>query len=481
MKSFGRLFRWARGKQRPRPSRATRRVGVVVERLEERCLMAVFSGVAVLGPFGPGRAAWPAGTSAAPPRPVAIPADWSAETALPSAFTLTGPAGDSADGRDAVFTLPWDASDGVIPPTLSPVVAFPGSPEAASLTSTEILPIDSATGTADLLDGSGGGTAVAPADPPPSADPAGGVSPGAAAPAAPRTAGSAQVVTPSLVTAVSPPGPATVPNAEAVFRITRAPVGETAVEVRYALTAFSSAGAARGAFETTIPAREGSVEITYEPTPAGNAPAAEIVTLKLLDGGDYRVGEPSVTAFLAGGARECGERALLAAYQEGSSAEAFGALVARNRPAVLRTCYRVLGNWHDAEDVAQLVFLILAQRQVLLQTRLASWLCTVARNASIALLRSRKRRSRHESCSARPVMVASEESGIDLRDHLDAALDQLNAPLRDAVRLRYLEGWSQAEAARMLGCPRGTLAQRASHGVRRLRGILGPGGGSSPV
>lgn len=55
------------------------------------------------------------------------------------------------------------------------------------------------------------------------------------------------------------------------------------------------------------------------------------------------------------------------------------------------------------------------------------------------------------------------------------ALSQLSAPLRDAVQLRYLEGWSQAEAARMLGCPRGTLSQRAALGVRQLRGILGQG------
>jgi RNA polymerase sigma-70 factor (ECF subfamily) len=70
-------------------------------------------------------------------------------------------------------------------------------------------------------------------------------------------------------------------------------------------------------------------------------------------------------------------------------------------------------------------------------------------------------------------MVASEEPLRELREELDVALNQLSPPLRDAVQLRYLEGWSQAEAAQMLGCPRGTLSQRAALGVRQLRGILG--------
>jgi RNA polymerase sigma factor (sigma-70 family) len=56
------------------------------------------------------------------------------------------------------------------------------------------------------------------------------------------------------------------------------------------------------------------------------------------------------------------------------------------------------------------------------------------------------------------------------------ALERLSAPLREAVRLRYLEGWSQHEAAERLGCPRGTLSQRASAGVRQLRDVLGAEG-----
>jgi RNA polymerase sigma-70 factor (ECF subfamily) len=285
-----------------------------------------------------------------------------------------------------------------------------------------------------------------------------------------------QVVTPSLAVARSPASLDSPLNAQADgFRITRAPVSNATTEVRYALTAFSSAGAVRREYATTIPSGAVHVDVLNEPTPAGKANGREIVTLTLLDHSAYRISRPSVTLFLAGNAQGCSEPALFAAYQEGKVAEAFSALVARHRPAVLQTCFGVLGNWHDAEDVTQMVFLALTQQQLRLQTTLASWLRTVARNASIALLRSRARRSRHEYRGAKPILVASEEPIRDLREHLDAALNQLSAPLREAVQLRYLEGWSQREAAQILGCPRGTLAQRASLGVRHLRGILSQG------
>jgi len=62
------------------------------------------------------------------------------------------------------------------------------------------------------------------------------------------------------------------------------------------------------------------------------------------------------------------------------------------------------------------------------------------------------------------------------REDLDAALSSLPALLREAIVLRYLEGRSQAEAARVAGCPQGTLGWRAMEGLNRLRGLLSRGG-----
>jgi RNA polymerase sigma factor (sigma-70 family) len=285
------------------------------------------------------------------------------------------------------------------------------------------------------------------------------------------------VVTPSITAGRSSTGLGTCLEAPADgFRITRSPVSHSTMEVHYTLTEYSSAGAVRHEDVAAIPSGAAYVDIPNGLPPAEQANEPEIVTLTLRDNGDYRIGRPNVARFLSGTARACSEPALAAAFQGEKLAEAFSALVARNRSSVLKTCYGVLGNWHDAEDVAQMVFLALAQQQFQLGSSLAGWLRTVARNTSITVLRSRERRSRHESHGAKPLLAASEEPLRELREELDVALNQLSGPLRDAVRLRYLEGWSQVEAAQILGCPRGTLSQRAALGIRHLRGILSHGG-----
>src|SRR5262245_12702553 len=89
---------------------------------------------------------------------------------------------------------------------------------------------------------------------------------------------------------------------------------------------------------------------------------------------------------------------LLAEYRARRAAEAFAQVVTRHRAMVFRTCLRILGNQHDAEDAAQAVFLVLARRpDLLVRGTLAGWLHLVARRAAIDLLRSRTQRARREA------------------------------------------------------------------------------------
>jgi RNA polymerase sigma factor (sigma-70 family) len=284
---------------------------------------------------------------------------------------------------------------------------------------------------------------------------------------------SAEVTVPASVvkaTLDSVPGAT---SAAATFRISRTSAGREELKVPYTLSAFSSTGTVSYQGVAVLSPGSSSVEVPVEPTPLSKSDGHEIVTLRVWGNDGYRVARPTATLFLDGSASRCSEVALLAAYRQANSAEAFTALVERVRPAVLRTCSRLLGNSHDAEDVSQMVLFTLARGQVQLGTTLAGWLGTVARNAAIAFLRARSRRHRHEERAARRAQVVSVEPSHDLRDELDTALARIPFPLRQAVQLRYLEERSQAEAAEQVGCPRGTLSQRAAHGVRCLRTILG--------
>jgi RNA polymerase sigma-70 factor (ECF subfamily) len=257
------------------------------------------------------------------------------------------------------------------------------------------------------------------------------------------------------------------------FRINRTPADGTSLEVHYTLNAYSGSDVLSQPGASVIPADADHVDISPDLVSQSESDASpEIVLLTLQDHEGYQLGQRSATLLTLADEDGYSEAALLGAYQDGQSAEAFRVLMDRYRAPVFRTCYRFLGNSHDAEDVLQMVFLALAQRQVRLQTTLAGWLRTVARNAAIVMLRARGRRNRHERQAAREDLSFGEEETRELGEELQAALDLVPPTLHEAVRLRYLDGLSQHDAAGVVGVPRGTLAQRAARGVQSLRVIL---------
>ena len=259
-----------------------------------------------------------------------------------------------------------------------------------------------------------------------------------------------------------------------VFSVSRTPAENGSIEIPYNLrlyygtTGVNQTGSI--VLEDGVPGA--GVRVEWGPLVRNEASAMAVLTLEAQPG--YRLGRPAATMFAAS-ANGYSEAALLHAFQKGQSPEAFAALVERHRDTVFQTCQRILGNGHDAEDVMQMVFLTLADRQVRLQVSLSKWLRVVARNAAIMALRARRRRAYYERVAAL-LESSSATDHRDLREELDAALSTVPRHLQQAVQLRYLEGCSQKEAAEIAGCPRGTLAQRAANGVRRLRDVLGDRG-----
>lgn len=159
---------------------------------------------------------------------------------------------------------------------------------------------------------------------------------------------------------------------------------------------------------------------------------------------------------------------------------AFAELVGRHGGAVYRACLRQLADSHEAEDAAQAVFMALARRAKSLGRRpdLAGWLHAVARQTALFAARSRARRNRRQEEVAMlrsddgrgEERGAGDEADIEqARSLLDQELAGLPAAQRQAIVLRYLEGRSEAESAEIAGVPQGTLSQRASRGLDRLR------------
>src|SRR4029078_7946566 len=96
--------------------------------------------------------------------------------------------------------------------------------------------------------------------------------------------------------------------------------------------------------------------------------------------------------------QELDDIALLREYVERDSQETFGVLVSRHVNKVYSVAMRHTRNPHQAEEITQAVFVILARKARRLGKRviLSGWLCQTARLASVTLIRGEIRRARRE-------------------------------------------------------------------------------------
>jgi RNA polymerase sigma factor (sigma-70 family) len=167
---------------------------------------------------------------------------------------------------------------------------------------------------------------------------------------------------------------------------------------------------------------------------------------------------------------------LLERFVAGEEA-AFAALVRRHGPMVLGVCRRVLGELHAAEDAFQATFLVLLRRAGALNRRgsLASWLYTVAYRVALRARAAAARRQCQERKVAQMADTVSgpDESWLDLQPVLDEELSRLPEHYRAAVLLCCVQGKTNAEAARQLGWPLGTVKGRLARARDLLRERLG--------
>jgi RNA polymerase sigma factor (sigma-70 family) len=170
------------------------------------------------------------------------------------------------------------------------------------------------------------------------------------------------------------------------------------------------------------------------------------------------------------------DSALLTQFLATRDPSAFEALVARHGPMVQRVCERVLGNRHDAEDACQATFLVLARKagSVRPASALAAWLHGVACRVALGARTSARRRRLREAPApdlAPPDLHADPLAELTAREALqilDEEVQRLPVVYRLPVILCCLEGLSQEEAARQLGCTPGSVKGRLERGRKHL-------------
>ncbi len=160
---------------------------------------------------------------------------------------------------------------------------------------------------------------------------------------------------------------------------------------------------------------------------------------------------------------------------------AFGELVRLKRERVVRIAFQITGDWEDALDVSQGVFLKLwnGLHRFDFQRPFDTWLYRITVNAAIDQIRAAGPRGLLQPLPADPadagaVEPAAEEA-LDLAQ-LERAFLRLAGRLapkqRAAFVLREIEGLETAEVARVMGVAESTVRNHLLQARRILRAGL---------
>jgi RNA polymerase sigma-70 factor, ECF subfamily len=174
----------------------------------------------------------------------------------------------------------------------------------------------------------------------------------------------------------------------------------------------------------------------------------------------------------------------LVARAAAGDATAFQALVERHRSMVYRVAYQFAGNHHDAEDIAQEVFIKVYRslsrfRQ---DAQLSSWMYRIVMNACI------DHRRRHAPAAAAPFGEEAERKMLNTPEEtpgpeerayagelgrvLEAEIARLPPGQRIVFVMRHHQGLKLCEIAEALNLAEGTVKRQLHAAVHRLRATL---------
>ncbi len=156
--------------------------------------------------------------------------------------------------------------------------------------------------------------------------------------------------------------------------------------------------------------------------------------------------------------------------------EAFGLLIDRYKEAIYAFAYVKLRNFHDAEDVAQEVFIKAYRKLASLKQydSFLAWLYSIASDLCRKWIRSQARRPDREFIEDQNPAVREGTSTDSYREDalyesLHEALDSLPETYQQVLTLYYLGGMSTREIARFVGTSPSAVRMRLSRARAQLR------------
>ena len=154
--------------------------------------------------------------------------------------------------------------------------------------------------------------------------------------------------------------------------------------------------------------------------------------------------------------------------------EAFAPIVERYADAVFGIALARLGDFHDAQDVAQQAFVEAFERLSGLNApaRLGAWLRSITIHRAIDLIRSKRRFAGAEvEMEMQTTDTPTPHDQLErreLREEVLAAVGRLSMTLRETTTLFYINGYSVEEVANIQDVPSGTVKRRLHDARKRL-------------
>ena len=170
--------------------------------------------------------------------------------------------------------------------------------------------------------------------------------------------------------------------------------------------------------------------------------------------------------------RDMDDMSLLREYVDRQSEAAFAALVERHIGVVYCAALRQVRDPGHAEEVTQVVFILLARKADRLRpnTILSAWLYQTVRHAAADFRKKEFRRQQREQEACHMQSTSTDDSAWDqITPLLDEAMAALGEKDRNALILRFFEGKSLAEVGAALSIDSVTAQKRVWRAVDKMR------------